>query len=59
MEETLPVPPRPTESAELEAAVAQIIAEIEHTTERMKQIQERTERLGAETRAMLSQLKAI
>ena len=59
MEETLAVPPTPAESTELEPAVAQLIAEIERTTERMKQIQERTERLGAETRAMLALLKAI
>ena len=59
MEETLTVPPTPTESAELEPAVAQLILEIERTTERMKQIQERTETLGAETRAMLALLKTI
>jgi hypothetical protein len=57
MEKTLAEPPTPMENAELEAAVDQIIAEIERTTERMKKIQEETERLGAETRAMLTQLK--
>ena len=58
MEKTLTVPPTPTTRAELEAAVDQIIAEIERTTDRMKRIQEETEKLGAETRAMLDQLKA-
>jgi hypothetical protein len=59
VEKTLTGPSTPTESAEYQAAVDQIIAEIERTTERMKKIQEQTERLGAETRAMLEQLKAI
>ena len=57
MEETLAVPPTPAESAELEAAVDQIILEVRRTNERMKQIQKRTERLGVETRAMLALLK--
>jgi ferritin-like metal-binding protein YciE len=59
MEETLAATATPTDNAELEAAVAQIIIEIEHTIERMRQIQERTETLGSDTRAMLAQLKAV
>jgi hypothetical protein len=59
MEKTLTIPSTPTTKAELEAAIDQIIAEIDRSTERMKQIQEKTEKLGAETRAMLDQLKAV
>jgi hypothetical protein len=59
MEKTLTAPPTPTSSAELKAAVDQIISEIERTTERMKGIQERTEKLGEETRTILAQLRSV
>ena len=58
MGKTLVTPTTPAESAELEVEAEKIITEINRTTERMRCIQERTERLGAETRAMLSLLKA-
>jgi hypothetical protein len=59
MDKTASSPPTTVEGVELEAAVDQLIAEIKRTHERMQSIQERTERLGAETRAMIEQLKAL
>ena len=57
MDKILEAPLTPTESAELEAALVEIMAEIDRVRERMKGIQARTERLGAETRTMLAQMK--
>jgi hypothetical protein len=42
---------------ELEAAIQRIILEIDRGMERMMQIQQRTERLGEETRAVLAELR--
>jgi predicted RNA binding protein with dsRBD fold (UPF0201 family) len=48
----------PQDDAEIESAIKKIFVEIEHEHEQMEKDQEDIERLKAQTRAMLAQLKA-
>jgi len=48
----------PTEEAESKAAIAEMLAEVEHNREKMRRDQEEIERLKIRTRDMLTQLEA-
>ena len=48
----------PTEEAEIEAAIVEMLAEVEHNREKMRRDQEEIERLKIRTRDMLTQLEA-
>ena len=48
----------PTEEAEIEAAIEEMLAEVEHNREKMRRDREEIERLKIRTRAMLTQLEA-
>lgn len=48
----------PTEEAEIKAAIAEMLAEVEHNREKMRRDQEEIERLKIRTRDMLTQLEA-
>ncbi len=58
MESTLMVEPGPEEVAELKAAIQQIFQQIEAADARIESYQDETDRLSAETRAMLAEIRA-
>jgi cytochrome c556 len=57
LDSTITTEPTAEEAAELKAAIQQIFEQIEQADARIKSYQEDTDRLRAETRAMLAQLR--
>lgn len=58
MDNTSTMEPTAEEARKIEVALSEIFAEVERIDERIYKDQQETERLRAETRRMLAQLKA-